>query len=56
MKGAEVVHTVLKVAHVPEEIFGHFGRGFDAAGRGQRRTVQRIGVLTSGWGRWWVSD
>jgi len=31
--GAEVIHTVLKVAHVAEKVFGHFARGFDSPWR-----------------------
>lgn len=33
MEGAEIVHAVLEVSHVAEEVFGHFGGGFDGAGR-----------------------
>lgn len=33
MDGTEVIHAVLQVPHVAEEILGHFGSGFDNAGR-----------------------
>ncbi len=39
MDGAEVIHTILQVAHVAEEVLGHFGSGFDDAGRGKRRAA-----------------
>ncbi len=29
MEGAEIVHAVLKVAHIAEEVFGHLRGGLD---------------------------
>ncbi len=34
MNGAEIIHAVLEIAHVAEEIFGHFSRRFDGLGGG----------------------
>lgn len=51
MRSAEVVHAVLKIAHIAEEIFRHFGGGFDGTGRGQWRTVDRVGAVD--YGGWW---
>ncbi len=45
MEGAEVVHAVLQIAHVPEEVFGHFRGGFDSAGRSYGRAVEGIGAV-----------
>lgn len=47
---AEVVHTVLQVTHVSEEVFGHFSSGSDSAGRSEWRAVE--GVCTVEYGGW----
>lgn len=56
MEGAEVVHAVLEIAHVAEEVFGHFRGGLDSAGGSYGRAIEGIGTVGYG-GRWcWVPD
>ena len=42
MKGAEVVHGVLQVPHVAEEVFRGLPRWLDRAWRGDRRAVESV--------------
>lgn len=35
MQGGKVLHAVLQVTHVAEEVFGELGRGLDGSGSGE---------------------
>lgn len=54
MNSREVVHHVLKISHVAEEVFGHFRRRLDDASWGKRWSADRVLRTTHrGPGRRW---
>lgn len=56
MHRAEIIHAVLEIAHIAEEVFGHFGGGFDGSGWGQWGPVERVGAVSYGGRRCGMSD
>jgi hypothetical protein len=42
MKAREVLHTVLKVTHITEEVFAQFWRRLDGLSCGERRPRKEI--------------
>lgn len=55
MASAEVVHAVLQIAHVAEEIFAHLGSGTYGSRRGKRRASADGGGVERGWSCWGVA-
>jgi len=57
VQGGEVVHAVLQVAHVAEEVLAHLRGGTDGAGWGEGWAVDGVGVRRQGFCGWgWVAD
>lgn len=56
MDGTEVVHAILQVTHVAEEVLGHFSGRSDGTGRSKWRTVE--GICAMEYGRWrsWMAE
>lgn len=55
MRNGKVVHCILQVAHVAEEVPGHFGRRANYFGGGEWWTRHGVGGVVgvdSAWWRW----
>ena len=52
MNSAKVVHTILKISHVTEEVFRHFASRLDDARWGDGRAIDCVGCMVLLRRRW----
>lgn len=55
MASAEVLHAVLQITHITEEVFAHLSSGTYDSRRGERRTTADGGGIKWSWWRWGVA-
>ena len=53
---AEIVHAILQIAHVTEEVFAHLSRGTYGSRRGERRAAANGGGVQWGWRCWGMAN